>query len=163
MMREAEQLILAYAQAPWRKQLQLIGLFSLALVMVALIASLYLIVSAQAATRGREIQSMQYDIQEMQRQNADLESQLASLTTAARLEERAKELGLQPAQPDQIVYLEVSGYVPRAPANLAPPAEPAVASGPGISPAFSQPLFDWVKDQISQAGLANWINEVTRR
>jgi cell division protein FtsL len=90
MMREAEQLILAYAQAPWRKQLQLIGLFSLALVMVALIASLYLIVSAQAATRGREIQSMQYDIQEMQRQNADLESQLASLTTAARLEERAR-------------------------------------------------------------------------
>jgi len=162
-MREAQQLILAYAQAPWRKQTQLIGLFSLALVLISLIASLYLIVSAQAATRGREIQFMQTEIQDLQRQNADLESQLASLTTAARLDERAKELGLQPAQPEQIVYLEVPGYIPRSPANLAPPVEPAAATGPGISPAFSQPLFDWVKDQVSQAELAKWFVEVTRR
>lgn len=162
-MREAQQLILAYAQAPWRKQLQLIGLFSLTLVIVALIASLYLIVSAQAATHGREIQYMQAEIQRIRRENADLESQLASLSTANMLEQRAAELGLQPALPDQIIYLKVDGYIPRQPANLAPPAKPAAAAGPGFSPEFSQPLFDWVKDQVIQADIVSWFSEVTRR
>ncbi len=162
-MREAQQLILAYAQAPWRKQLQMIGLFSLSLVIIALIASLYLIVSAQAATHGREIQYMQSEIQRIRRENADLESQLAALSTVAMLEQRAETMGLQPAQPDQIIYLSVDGYIPRQPANLAPPAQPASAPGPGLSPEFSQPLFDWVKDQITNADFATWISEVTRR
>jgi cell division protein FtsL len=120
-MREAQQLILAYAQAPWRKQLQLIGLFSLSVVIISLVASLYLIVSAQAATHGREIQFMQSEIQRIRRENADLESKLAALSTTAMLDQRAQEMGLQPALADQIVYLSVDGYIPRQPANLAPP------------------------------------------
>jgi cell division protein FtsL len=162
-MRNAQQLILAYAQAPWRKQTQFIGLFLLGLVFIALVASLNLIVSAQAATYGREIQGIQAEIKKTQRMNADLESQLAELLSADNLEERAKEFGLSPANPEQIIYLEVEGYIPRQPANLAPPSKPAAAPSPGMSPEFSQPLFTWVKDQIFKVEITQWISEVTTR
>ena len=41
-MNHLENLAQSYSQAPWRKQLQLIGLFSLFLVSVALVAGIYL-------------------------------------------------------------------------------------------------------------------------
>lgn len=162
-MKNAQQLILAYAQSPWRKQTQFIGLFLLVLVLIALVASLYLVVSAQAATYGREIQGMQFQIQEFQRKNADLQAELAQLSSATTMEARADELGLQPALPEQIVYLKVNGYVPRQPANLAPPVEPVAAPVPGINPEFSQPLFDWLEKQVIGVDLKTWIAEVTQR
>ncbi|MFN2194931.1 MAG: hypothetical protein ACK2UW_02250 [Anaerolineales bacterium] len=162
-MKNAQQLILAYAQAPWRKQTQFIGLFLLVLVLIALVASLYLVVSAQAATYGREIQGMQFDIDEYQRMNADLQAELAQLTSATTMEARADELGLQPAQPEQILYLKVKGYVPRQTANLAPPVEPIAPPVPGINPEFSQPLFDWLEQQVIGVDLKTWMSEVTRR
>jgi cell division protein FtsL len=162
-MKNAQQLILAYAQSPWRKQTQFIGLFLLVLVLIALVASLYLVVSAQAATYGREIQGMQIQIKEYQRNNADLQAELAQLTSATIMEARADELGLQPALPEQILYLEVAGYIPRQPANLAPPVEPAAAPIPGINPEFNQPLFDWLEKQVIGVDLKTWIVEATRR
>jgi cell division protein FtsL len=162
-MRNAQQLILAYADAPWRKQLQFIGLFSLALVMLALLASLYLIVSAQATTYGREIQNMQYTIKDLQRQNADLQAMLAHVSSADVMEQRAEELGLQPAQPEQIVYLAVEGYSGRQPPNLAPPAQPAPLPAPSYSPEFSQSLIDWFIEQAGVVDLNALLSEVTRR
>lgn len=162
-MNNAQQLFLAYAQAPWRKQLQVIGLFLLGLVLIALVASLYLVVSAQVATYGREIQRMQYDIQNVQRSNADLQSQLAYISSAANIEERINELGLQPAQPDQIVYITVDNYYSRQPANLAPPAVPAIAPAPSVSAEFSQPLFDWIQDQVLGIEFNQLISEVIKR
>lgn len=163
-MKNAQQLVLAYAEAPWRKQLQMIGLFSLGLVLVALVASLYLIVSAQAATYGREIQQMQYDIQEFQRQNADLQSTLARLHSAAVMDARAEELGLLPATPDQIIYLKVEGYIPRQPASFAPSDQPLALEDPRYMPAFDQPLFSWLGEQVvGDLDFKSWILEVTSR
>lgn len=163
-MKNAQQLILAYAEAPWRKQLQMIGLFSLGLVLVALVASLYLVVSAQAATYGREIQQMQYDIQELQRQNADLGAMLARLNSAAVMDARTQELGLIPATPEQIVYLQVEGYLPRQPASFASSEPPAVVEEPGYMPSFDQPLFSWIGEQIiGDMDFETWILEVTSR
>lgn len=162
-MNNAQQLFLAYAQAPWRKQLQAIGLFSLGLVLIALVASLYLVVSAQVATYGREIQRIQVDIQDVQRSNADLQSQLAYISSAANIEARISELGLEPAQPDQIVYLKVDNYFSRQPADLAPPAAPAVAPAPSVTAEFSQPLFDWIKDQVLNIEFNQLISEVIKR
>ena len=50
------RLLQAYKQAPWRIQIQWIGLFLLGLVLVASIIGLYLSISAQAAASGRSIQ-----------------------------------------------------------------------------------------------------------
>lgn len=163
-MNNAQQLISAYAEAPWRKQLQFIGLFSLGLVLIALVASLYLVVSAQAATYGREIQQMQYEIQEYQRQNADLQSLLAVLTSAENMDARSRELGLLPATPEQIVYLSVEGYIPRQPATFAPTEPSAAVTDPRFMPEFDQPLFSWVSEQlIGGVDLTEWVLEVISR
>ena len=67
-----ENIVQAYRQSPWRIQLQVVGLFLLLLVMIALVAGIYLNVTARAATIGRRIQEMQFEIQVNQRLNADL-------------------------------------------------------------------------------------------
>ena len=83
MQVQATQLIHAYKQAPWRVQRQYVGAFVLAVIGVAMIAALYLQVTARAAAAGREIQEVRVQITTIQRANADLETQLAGLTSSA--------------------------------------------------------------------------------
>ena len=139
-------LIQAYYQAPWRFQLQLIGLFSLVLVMVALVAGIYLSVTARAATTGREIQEMQADILVIERINADLETQLAQLTSSRTMDRRARDLGFRPITPGEVLYLEISGFVGPQEAVLAPPPGPVAPTTFNLPPEFTQTLFGWLKE-----------------
>lgn len=147
-MDNARLLMQAYSQAPWRKQLRFVGMFLLILVLFSILASVYLSVTARAATMGREIQYAEWQIEETQRSIADLRSQIAAMTSSSSQRERADELNLRPAQPDEIVYLVVPGYFRRQTVSLAPPPGPAIASGPGIAPEFNQPLFDWLAQEL---------------
>ena len=101
MQGQATQIIHAYRQAPWRVQRQWIGAFLLVVIGVAMIAALYLDVTARAAVAGREIQEMRIQITTIQRENADLETQLADLTATAVMEKRATALGYRPVQPGE--------------------------------------------------------------
>jgi len=56
MQGQAAQIIHAYKQAPWRVQRQWVGAFLLIVIGGAMIAALYLDVTARAAVAGREIQ-----------------------------------------------------------------------------------------------------------
>jgi len=144
MKTNPQQLIHAYKNAPWRVQLQLIGIFSLVVVLVALIAGVYLNVTARAATIGREIQGMEVDILELQRDNADLENQLGLLTSIRTMQQRAEDLGFQSINPAEVVYVTVPGYAGRQPASLAPPPGPVTASDSSLPPEYTQTLFDWL-------------------
>ena len=145
-----QQLIHAYKYAPWRAQLQLIGVFSLIVVLVALIAGVYLNVTARTATIGREIQVMEEDILELQRDNADLENQLGLLTSIRTMERRAEELGFQSINPDEVLYVSVSGYAGRQAASLAPPPGPITVPDSSLPPEYTQTLFDWLKGTTLQ-------------
>ena len=100
--------IQAYRQAPWRIQLQWILLFLLGLTLIAFIAGIYLSVSARAATTGRDIQGMEAESETVERQIADLESQLALLTSASQMQQRAK-VGFEVIQPGTEIYLKIPG------------------------------------------------------
>ena len=144
----------AYSQAPWRRQLQLAALFLVALILVAVVTAIYLNISAQSVTLGTDIQTMQWNIEQIKRSNEDLETQLAYLTSAPTMEKRANEMGFQPVQPDQIIYMNVPGYPGRQPAVLAPPAAPTEASAVVLAPEYTQTLLDWIeKDLLKPAGL----------
>jgi hypothetical protein len=134
----------AYKNAPWRLQLQMIGGFSLVVVLVALVAGVYLNVTARAATIGREIQGMEATILELQRDNADLENQLGMLTSIRTMQQRAEELGFQPINPAEVLYITAPGYAGRQPATLAPPPGPVQASASNLPPEYTQSLFDWL-------------------
>jgi cell division protein FtsB len=152
MQGQATQIIHAYRQAPWRVQRQWISAFLLAVIGVAMVAALYLDVTARAAVAGREIQEMRKEITTIQRENADLETQLADLTATAVMEKRAVELGYRPVQPGELDYVAVPGFVLPEPAILlaADDAVPTVQNPPTE---YTQSLLEWFEDRVKLGGL----------
>jgi cell division protein FtsB len=152
MQGQATQIIHAYRQAPWRVQRQWIGAFLLAVIGVAMVAALYLDVTARAAVAGREIQEMRKEITTIQRENADLETQLADLTSTAAMEQRAITLGYRPVQPGELDYVAVPGFALPEPAILlaANDAVPTVQNQPAE---YTQSLLEWFEDRVKLGGL----------
>lgn len=147
-MESVQRFTHAYSQAPWRKQLQLIGLFLLGLIIVALVAGIYLNVTARAATIGRNIQGLRFDIEELERQNADLESQLAVLTSNREMQKRAEDLGFYSVDSEEILYVVVPGYIERQPLDLDDSPMPPLPRTQALSPEYTQSLFDWIRERV---------------
>lgn len=141
-----QNLTQAYRLTPWRSQLQIIGMFLLILVMIALVAGIYLNVTARAATIGRQIQNLHEEIQVNERVNADLETQLAVLTSASNVEARARDLGFRPTSADEYTYVYVISYAGRKPVVMAPPHGPEETSTETLPPEFTQSLIEWVRE-----------------
>jgi cell division protein FtsL len=147
MQAQATQLIHAYKQAPWRVQRQYVGAFVLSVIGVAMIAALYLQVTARAAAAGREIQEVRVQITAVQRANADLETQLARLTSSAEMQRRAEVLGYRPVKPGELDYVAIPGYAPPEPAILR--AAEDVGYFPQPVPAeYTQSLIEWFDERV---------------
>ena len=151
MQGQATQIIHAHRQAPWRIQRQWIGAFLLVVIGAAMIAALYLDVTARAALTGRDIQELRAQITTVQRENADLETQLADLTSTAVMQQRATELGYRPVQPGELDYVSVPGFVKPEPEILlaAEDAAPRVQTLPAE---YTQSLLEWFSEQIRFGG-----------
>lgn len=137
----------AYSQAPWRVQRQWISLFLLVVLGFGMIATLYLMVTSQAAITGREIQDLRLKIIETEHKNADLQTELASLTSKDEVERRAYAAGFRPIEPEEVEYLYVPGYVTPKGAVLAgaPELQPSV---PSVPPEYTQSLLDWLDKRL---------------
>jgi hypothetical protein len=144
-------MIHAYKQAPWRVQRQWIGAFLLVVIGGAMVAALYLDVTARAAVAGREIQELRLEITTIQRENADLETQLADLTSTERMQGRALELGYRPVQPGELDYVAVPGFAKPEPEILlaASDTTPHIKMLP---PEYSQSLLEWFEEWIHPGG-----------
>lgn len=164
-MDNLHKLTHAYSQAPWRKQMYMIGVILLFLVSAAIVAGIYLNVTARAAAVGRQIQEMQVrvygyhyltgdtgesyvPIEELEQKIANLNSQLAYLTSYSIMQERVKDLDLTPIAADHIEYIEIPGYMERQTTSLAPPPMPVVVNASVIDPQFKESLFEWITDQV---------------
>jgi cell division protein FtsL len=145
-MNNVTNLIKKYRQAPWRVQRQWLGLFLLGVITVAMVAAVYLNVTARAALAGREIQLLQVSIEEDQRINADLETKRAALTSAETMRKRAIELGFEPAEEEDIVYVTVDGYVPPPPVDLS--VKTTQPAAPDILPEYKQSLLEWFAERL---------------
>jgi hypothetical protein len=141
-MSNVTQIVQNVRQAPWRVQRQWIGLFLLALVLMAMVAGLYLNVTVGASLAGRETIALQATITTNQRLNADLETQLAGLTSIGAMQGRAESMGFQPANPDEITYVTVPGFVPQSVVDLARQDAPKRIV-PLILPEYSESWFDY--------------------
>lgn len=139
--------IYAYKQAPWRTSRQLVGLFLAALIIVAMVATIYLSVTAKAAIVGREIQNLELEISTNQRINADLETKIATLLSTSEMDRRAQAGGFRPIEPDELEYLVVSGYIPPAPVHLAAVTDPWINTSV-IPPQYTQSLFEWFDQRM---------------
>jgi cell division protein FtsL len=148
---QASQIIHAYKQAPWRVQRQYVGAFLLIVIVLALVAALYLDVTARTALMGREIQDLQVQITAMQRSNADLETELANLTASAVMQRRALELGYRPVEPGELDYIFVPGYVAPEPAILLAAVDSALRAE-SLPDEYSQSLLEWLDEKVDFTG-----------
>ena len=147
-MDQVQKITQAYSQMPWRKQMQGVGMFLAILVLGLVIAMIYVNVSAEAATVGREIQYMQAEIEVLERSISNKQSQLAYITSAVEMEKRAVKMGFEPVAPGEADFIVISGYSGRNEAVLAPPSELAPAQITALSPEYSLSLVDWMKQEL---------------
>ncbi len=152
MQGQATQIIHAYRQAPWRVQRQWVGVFLLIVVGAAMVAALYLDVTARTAVTGREIQELRVQITTTQRETADLETKLADLTSTAAMQRRALELGYRPVQPGELDYVTVPGFVPPEPAILLAAKDTSLQTTT-IPAEYSESLLEWFENRIKFGGI----------
>lgn len=141
----------AYTQAPWRVQRQWVSVFLLIVLGFGMIASLYLMVTSQAAIVGREIQDLRLEIIQTEHASADLKTELARLTAIDKVERQAYALGFRPVKSDEVEYLYVPGYITPQGAMLAtaPELQP---SAPSVPPEYTQSLLDWLDESLQTPG-----------
>lgn len=151
MQGQAVQFIHAYKQAPWRVQRQWVGIFLLVVIGAAMVAALYLDVTARTAVTGREIQDLRVEITTIQRQNADLETQLADLTSMAAMQRRAEALGYRPVQPGELDYVAVPGFAPPEP-DILLDAEDITGQADALPAEYTQSLLEWFDERIRFGG-----------
>jgi hypothetical protein len=96
---------------------------------IALLGMMYLTQSSQATMTGTRAIELQEKYERLRRENAQLEYEIAVLTTPDKLAERARRLGLRPATITQTTYLVVQNY-PAAPSQPAPSLAPTNSSDP---------------------------------
>jgi cell division protein FtsB len=146
------KLIQAYRQTPWRVQKQWIGLFALALVLVASVALIYLNISTQAADTGTEIQHLEETAIALDRQITSDRSEIGFLTSNEQMEKRAIDLGFQRIAPGETVFMTVPGYNPRHTAILAPAFGPEMVQPPLIIPDYTESLWDVFIQSVLNSG-----------
>jgi hypothetical protein len=148
--RSLEHFLHAYAVAPWRAQRRWIGVVLLLVLGMAMTAALYLDITSQAAIAGRQIQMLRTAITSTELVNADLKSQLAESTSAAAMQERARQLGYEPVEQADLQYLPVPGYARPEPVILAS-AGSLIPSAAYAPPEYTESLFGWLGRYISQS------------
>ncbi len=141
----------AYSQAPWRKQIQYIGIFLLVLILGMLI---YLSITARAATIGRSIQAMHRDKNNLEREIENLKAQLGFMTSNAEMERRAIALGFHPRNPDEVIYLIVPGYAGRQPVTQGTKTTTRLPTAVIPSNEYTQSLLEWFYERILEPGIS---------
>ena len=147
-IQNVNHLVHAYKIAPWRVQRQWIGNMLLAVVALAMVATLYLDVTSQAAIAGREIQDLTASITVSQQASADLQTQLASLTSTRVMEQRALEIGFRPMESGEAEYLVVPGYTVLQP-DILSSAPVLQLSKLTIPPEYNESLLAWMDKKIA--------------
>jgi cell division protein FtsL len=90
--------------------------------LIALLGMIYLWQSSQATMTGQRGQELQDKLERLRRENAQLEYEIAALTSPDKIAERARKLGLRPAMITQTTYTVLRNY-------SAAPIKPALPAG----------------------------------
>ena len=120
----------------------------LGMILVAMVAGIYLSVSAQASTSGREIQILYAEMEEIRRDIEDMESQIAYLTSNSEMEKRAQELGFSQISSEDIFYILVPGYSRPDQVEIGGAAGATLPIIPTVAPEYTQSLVDWLRERV---------------
>ncbi len=144
----AKHLTQAHKQAPWRLQVQRFGFIALVLVGAAIIAFLYLNISAQSATAGIEVQQLEAKRQALSHENASLLTDWARITSAAEMEKRAYASGYELIDPNEVTYMVVEGYTGKELPEIETAPYTNLISPTVIKPSYTESLWEWFYDSL---------------
>jgi hypothetical protein len=140
----------AFKQAPWRKQIQNVGLFLLVLVIGLVIASIYLSISGRAATSGLNAYRMNLERETIEREIADRKATIAELTSSTVMEQRAKDMGFSRIKPSQAVYMIIPGYTGKKSVILAAPPGIDETKSSIVIAAYRESIWDWLFQGVNR-------------
>ncbi|MCL5428887.1 MAG: hypothetical protein M1347_03660 [Chloroflexi bacterium] len=153
MLKRSKEFIQAYKEAPWRRQMQMIGFVASGVVALALVAAIYLNITARSATAGRLVQQFQAQRADQEQRIEDLKTQLAFILSVEQMQKRARDLGFEPVSPAAITYLSVPEYQGRpSGAELAPRAGSGFGAVAPLPAAYTDSLFDWLVALFADLG-----------
>jgi len=84
--------------------------WGIALVLIALLGTIYLRQTSQIATLGREVQLLQINLNDARRENGEIERKIAEGQSLELLQVEAARMGFVPAGADDIDYIIVENY-----------------------------------------------------
>lgn len=142
----------AFKQAPWRSRVQSAGLFLLGLVIILLVASVYLSISGQAATAGLDAYRLNLQRLDLERQVADTNAQIAILTSASTMENRAIEMGFERIDPQDAVYITIPGYAGKQTMVVTAPPGVNTTNDQLVKSIYRESLWDWLFSGINALG-----------
>jgi hypothetical protein len=94
----------------WLTEAQAALGWAVLLALAAVLGAIYLHQASGIARVGRTVQGIQFQLNEIKRENAKLELDIAERQSLHRLRAEAIRLGFIPATPDDIEYLVIDGY-----------------------------------------------------
>jgi len=110
----------------WLTEAQAALGWAVLLALAAVLGSIYLHQTSGIAQVGRTVQSLQYRLNEVKRENTRLELEIAEAQSLGRLRREAERLGFVPSTPDDIDYEIIYNYPPQRESteSLEPQLEP---------------------------------------
>jgi cell division protein FtsL len=141
----------AYKQAPWRKQIQIAAMFLVALLSMALVAGIYLEITARTATAAIQIQELEVERKNYQRINANLEAQLGQLLSIDQMAKRADEMGYIETTDDNKQYLVIAGYPGRQPVTIANKVVTTPVRAETLRFTYTESLSEWIVNKLTRA------------
>lgn len=128
----------------WLTEAQAALGWAIILILIAMLGAIYLSQTSRIATVGRRVQFLQEDLNNLKRENATLERQIAEAQSLERLQKEALRLGFFQASPEAIEYLVIENY----PAETAPTVEPTPLPPPPVD-TMEEALWLAIRDSIT--------------
>lgn len=134
----------AYKQKPWRIQTQWISLTLLVVSLTVLFVAMNLTVTTKSAHAGVQVRILESEREKLDRAISGNMTYLAQISSANTMQERAREMGYEPATSNNIKYIYLSEYIGRESQPIAIPAGRSATTTNSIRPIYTQSLWDWV-------------------
>lgn len=118
------------------------------LLLAALVGTIYVNQASRIAAVGRRVQVMQAELEEIKRENAVLEREIAQAQQLSRLQDEAVRLGFVLADPDDIEYLIVPNYPTELPDVTLPAQVPTAVAPPNPPATLNDALWLSIQHRI---------------
>ncbi len=121
----------------WLTEAQAALGWAVLLALAAVLGAIYLHQTSGIARVGRTVQGLQYQLNEVKRENTRLELEIAEAQSLSRLNEESDKLGYRRATPEDIEYLVILDFPPlKDPSELEDPQPEPVPIDSAIEAVF---------------------------